>query len=142
MLKIAFVCTGNSARSQMAEAFAKKLSRELGLEIEVFSAGSNPERGIHPLTKKVMEEVGLSLEGQYPKDLSAISLSEMDLVITLCDSARDSCPSLPGIKREHWDLEDPAKAPLEKQIEVFRRVRGLIEEKVRNLLVGLKEEKV
>ena len=142
MLKIAFVCTGNSARSQMAEAFAKKLSRELGLEIEVFSAGSNPERGIHPLTKKVMEEVGLSLEGQYPKDLSAISFSEMDLVITLCDSARDSCPYLPGIKREHWDLEDPAKAPLEKQIEVFRRVRGLIEEKVRNLLVGLKEGKV
>lgn len=123
----------------MAEAYAKKISKELGLEVEVFSAGSSPEREIHPLTRVVLEEEELNLEGQFPKDLSAIPLSEIALVITLCDSARSNCPFIPGAKLEHWALEDPAKAPEDIQLETFRKVRDLIKERVRTLFKSLKE---
>ncbi|RMH81361.1 MAG: arsenate reductase ArsC [Acidobacteria bacterium] len=139
-MKIAFVCTGNSARSQMAEALARHMAGSMGVELEVYSAGSRPEERINPYALKVMDEVGISLKGQRPKGLEDIPIKDMHLIITLCDSARNSCPVFPGQKSLHWDLPDPARfvGTEEERLEFFRRVREEIRKRVEDLLLGLK----
>lgn len=138
-MKIGFICTGNSARSQMAEGFAKEIANKLGLKLEVFSAGSKPASEVNPLSVEVMAEKGIDISCQKPKNLESIPYSELDLVVTLCDSAKNSCPTVPGKKMIHWDLQDPAdfEGSLEKKRELFRKVRDEIEERMWDLLQSL-----
>lgn len=138
-MKIAFICTGNSARSQMAEAFAREISKRLGIKLQAFSAGSNPAKEINPFAVEVMKEKNIDISSQRPKGLEDIPYRDLDLVITLCDSARQSCPILPAQKHIHWDLPDPAsfEGPPEAKREFFRKVRDQIEERIWDLLQGL-----
>jgi arsenate reductase len=125
--KVLFLCTGNSARSQMAEAFLRNYA---GDRFEAFSAGLEPKE-INPLAVRVMEEAGISLAGQRSKSLfEYMGKMHFGYLITLCSRAEQSCPAVfPGIgQRLHWDLEDPsAAAGLEKEkLEVFRSIRDEI----------------
>jgi len=142
-MKIGFICTGNSARSQMAEGFARRLAEILRINIQVYSAGSKPAKEINPLAIEVMREKGIDITSQRPKGLEAIPYGELDLVITLCDSAKQTCPVLPGSQMLHWDLPDPAsfEGTIEEKLEFFRKVRDEIEERVWDLLQSLQLRK-
>lgn len=122
------LCTGNSCRSQMAEAF---LRRQVGDRFDVYSAGTEPADEVHPLAAKVMKEVGLSLEGQRPQGIGEmLGKVPARYLFIVCDGAAESCPSVwPGaLERFVWPFEDPAKAQgtEEERLEVFRRVRDQI----------------
>lgn len=100
-----FLCVQNSARSQMAEAFARSLAPP---GTEVWSAGSEPAT-VNPFAIEAMAEVGLDLSTHRSKGVDAVPLDRIDLVVTLC--AEEVCPVLPGnVERLHWPIEDPAKA--------------------------------
>lgn len=139
-VKIGFICTGNSARSQMAEGFAKYFAILYGKDVEVYSAGSNPSGYVHPKAVEVMKEAGIDISDQYSKSLKDIPLSELDYVITLCGDAAETCPVVPGANTQHWGLEDPAKVfgPTEDaKLNAFRKVRDIIKEKVQELIKSL-----
>ncbi len=138
-MKIGFICTGNSTRSQIAEGFGKFYAEKLGKEVEVFSAGSEPAGYIHPLAVKVMAEKGIDISDQRSKSLEEIPFSKLNFVITLCGDAAERCPVVPGAKTIHWGLPDPAKASgtENERLEVFRQVRDEIEKRVRELLLSL-----
>jgi arsenate reductase len=130
-LKVLFLCTGNAARSQMAEAFARAMG---GGILEPSSGGLRP-KGIHPLTVRVMTERAIDVEGQRSKLFRPADAAAADLVVTLCDNARDSCPTLPGgVERRHWPLEDPAAARAGDALPAFRRARDEIEGRVSALV--------
>lgn len=132
--KILFLCTGNSARSQIAEAFFRKYA---GDYFEIYSAGFNP-RGIHPYTKKVMEELGYDLKGQTSKNLSQyLGKIHFGIIITLCAKAEKSCPIFPGsVTRLFWPFDDPAavQGSEETKLAKFREVRDQIEKKIKGWL--------
>ena len=133
MLKLMFLCTGNSCRSQMAEGFARVLGKGI---IEPYSAGLKPA-GVNEKAERVMEEIGIDISKQTSKAIDEKLLKQMDIVITLCDNAAESCPwTPPEIKRIHWSLEDPAKATgsEEEVMNEFRRIRDEIEQRVKNLV--------
>ena len=138
-MKIGFICTGNSARSQMAEGFGKFYAMKLKKKVKVFSAGSDPAGYIHPLAVKVMAEKGIDISKQRSKNLKEIPIKQLDLIVTLCSDAAERCPAVPGVKTSHWNLPDPAKAEgtEEEKLKVFRQVRDEIEERVRELLSSL-----
>jgi arsenate reductase len=133
---ILFVCTGNIARSQMAEG----LARALAPEARVGSAGSQPNpKGIHPLAVQVMCERGIDISHHRPKNLSEVD-AEYDYVITLCDHAAQSCPVLPALKeRLHWSIPDPAAAgsDSQEQLEFFREIRDELEGRIKKFLASL-----
>ncbi len=133
MPKVLFLCTGNSARSQMAEG----LMRSLGLGLwEVKSGGLLPSY-VHPLAIRVMEEIGIDISHQTSKSMEQFLNEEFDYIITLCDHAAMSCPTFPGqAKRLHWSLEDPAAAvgTIEQRLIVFRKIRDEIKTKIEELL--------
>jgi arsenate reductase (thioredoxin) len=138
-LKLLFLCTGNSCRSQMAEGFAR---RDAGDLFDVYSAGLEPSR-VNPRAIAVMAEKGVSLDGQWSKELDEVPAADMDLVITVCGDADARCPLLYGrLGRRHWPLPDPAKATgSEEQImSVFRAVRDDIEQRVQALVAELAGE--
>ena len=139
-MKIAFICTGNSARSQIAEGFAKHFAKLYNKHLEIYSAGSNPASSVNPLAIKVMAEVGIDISSQHPKSLQDIPYGELDLVITLCDDAAESCPFVPGAKREHWSLPDPAKAEgsEEERLEFFRKIRDELRKRIEKLIRDLR----
>ncbi|NPA58124.1 MAG: arsenate reductase ArsC [Aquificae bacterium] len=141
MVKIGFICTGNSARSQMAEGIARKVFREKGIEGQVYSAGSKPAEKVHPLALKVLDEIGVSLQNPQPKHISQIPYDELDIVITLCGEAEKDCPPATGKTVYHWRLKDPAAATgtEEEKIKVFRQVRDRIHKKVLELAQSLKD---
>jgi len=121
-IRVLFLCTGNSARSQMAEGFARHLG---GGRVEPFSAGLEP-KGLHPLAVAVMREIEIDISTQRSKAIDPALLEWMDVVITVCGHAEARCPTTPSrITRLHWPLEDPAQATGndEGRIAVFRRVR-------------------
>ncbi|MEO6696882.1 MAG: arsenate reductase ArsC, partial [Gammaproteobacteria bacterium] len=123
-------CTGNSARSQMAEGLLRSLG---GPDFEVFSAGAEP-KGLHPLAVEVMREAGVDISGQRSKPLGAFLGQNFDYVITVCDRARDRCPTFPGDNEHiHWGFDDPAveTGDAAKQLAIFRRVRNEISERLR-----------
>lgn len=131
-LKIAFVCVGNSCRSQMAEAFAKKYGKDL---FEVYSAGTHPTHEVNPTAIKVMREVGIDLDEHYPKLLKDIP-EELDVLITMgCNVV---CPFVPNRYQEDWGLEDPVGKP----IEDFRRTRDIIEENVKILVKNITKHQI
>jgi arsenate reductase len=135
--KVLFLCTGNSARSQIAEAFLRKYG---GDEFEAYSAGLEP-KGINPYTSHVMEEIGLNLSGQYSKHIREyMGKVHFAYVITLCDEAEASCPTtFPGIgRRLHWSFEDPAAflGSNDEKLSKFRKVRDQIERTIKEWLSG------
>jgi arsenate reductase (thioredoxin) len=126
--RVLVLCTGNSCRSQMAEAFLRKLDSSL----EVFSAGTQPAQQVHPLAIQVMKEVGIDLTQAKPKNIDQFIAQPFDIVLTVCDNARESCPVFTGKvkQRHHLGFEDPAVAKgSERQIlDKFREVRDEIRE--------------
>jgi len=132
-VKVMFVCTGNSARSQMAEGFARSLG---GTGVEAHSAGVEPSR-LNPVAVAVMQEKGIDISGHRSKAFHWDLARQMDVVVTVCGHANESCPVLPPeVKRLHWPLEDPAAAAgTEAEISAkFREIRDQIEAQVRVLL--------
>jgi arsenate reductase len=131
--RVIVVCTGNSARSQMAEAL---LRRDGGLAFDVVSAGVDP-RGINPLTVRVLGEVGIDIAGARSKSVTEFLGQSFDYVITVCDRARESCPVFPGGGATlHWGFDDPAEAEGSEaeRLAVFRRVLGEISGRVRQFV--------
>lgn len=105
--RILVLCTGNSARSQIAEAL---LYAHGGARVEVESAGSRPAARVNPYAIEVLREHGINWEGHRPKSIDDITGQHFDLVITVCDNARDACPYFPGAGAQvHWGLSDPAE---------------------------------
>jgi protein-tyrosine-phosphatase len=105
-LRVLFLCTGNSARSQIAEALLRKLSRG---RADVFSAGAEPEAEVHPLAADVLQtRFNVDTADLYPKHLDRFRGETFDYVITVCDRAAETCPTFPGDpERIHWSFEDP-----------------------------------
>jgi thioredoxin type arsenate reductase len=131
--KILFFCTGNSCRSQMAEGFARQLA---STGQRIYSAGTGP-KPIHPLAIQVMKEAGIDISQQSSKSLDEVPLESIDLLITLCSDAAETCPAIRlDAAREHWPLPDPALARgNDEEIRtVFREVRDAIGARVRALL--------
>lgn len=105
-LRVLFLCTGNSARSQIAEALLQRKGRG---DFEAGSAGSNPAPKVHPLTLDVLHQHGIDWTGRTPKGMDAVQGQRWDFVITVCDRARESCPTFPGQPvYAHWGMPDPA----------------------------------
>ncbi len=128
-IRVLFVCTGNSARSIMAEAL---LRRHGGDRFEVHSAGTEP-RGVNPLTLRVLGEAGIDASWAHSKSVQEFLGQRFDYVITVCDQARQVCPVFPGVHESlHWGYEDPAEAtgPEEERLAVFRRVLVGMSERV------------
>jgi arsenate reductase len=137
-IRVLFVCTGNSARSQMAEALLEQLG---GPDFLVESAGTEP-RGVNPYTIGVLAELGIDWSTAESKSLDRFVDEDWDYVVTVCDRARQACPVFPGGRRsEHWDLADPAEvrgSDAERQAafrvtatDLARRLPPFIEEALR-----------
>ena len=106
MKKVLILCTGNSCRSQMAEGLWNQLGRG---EWQAVSAGSNPAGYVHPLAVDVMHDVGVNLDDAVSKHVDQFEGEPFDLVVTVCDNARESCPVFPAAQQTlHWPFEDPA----------------------------------
>ena len=136
--RVLFLCTGNSARSQMAEAF---LRRHGGDRFEVFSAGLEP-KGINLFTRQVMAEKGYDLAGHRSKDVfEFLGKMHFGIIITVCANAEAHCPIFPGIaQRLHWPFDDPAavEGSDEEKLAEFRRVRDEIEARILDWLTEMK----
>ncbi len=127
--KVLILCTGNSARSQMAEGFLNQIGSG---RFEAYSAGVEP-KGLNPLAIKVMREIQIDISHHKSKSLELYINDKFDFVITVCDSANEKCPVFPGdYKRIHWSFDDPAGPGGDEEIKlvVFRRVRDEIKDRV------------
>lgn len=134
--RVLLLCTGNSARSQMAEGLLRNIA---GNHLEVFSAGTRPA-GLNPNAVAVMREIGIDISRHRSKSVDEFTGELFDYVITVCDSAKESCPIFPAAaKRLHYSFQDPAAAQgsAEEQMAVFRRVRDQIGESLREFLEDL-----
>jgi arsenate reductase len=133
--RVLFLCTHNSARSQMAEGLLRHLA---GDRFEAHSAGTEATR-VRPLAVRAMDEVGVDISGQESKTLDRYLEDQFDYVITVCDDANEACPFFPGARnRLHWSFEDPSRAEGSEQerLEVFRSVRDRIKERIEQELVN------
>ncbi len=136
IIKVVFLCTGNSSRSQMAEGFARHFGRDC---LEVYSAGIS-STSVNPRAITVMEEAGLDISSQSSKAIAKDILENADFIITLCGDARESCPVVPGrVQKRHWPLEDPARAEgTEAEIMAkFREVRDQISKLVQDFIAEI-----
>lgn len=125
MKKVLFLCTGNSCRSQMAEGL---LRHNYGNKYEVYSAGTQPT-SINPYAVRVMKEIGIDVSSQYSKHVDDLKDIDFDIVITVCDNAKESCPAYFGrAKKLHWGFEDPAGATGTEEaiLAKFREIRDQI----------------
>ena len=132
-LRLLVICTGNRARSQMAHGWLRHLG---GPDVEVNSAGTDP-KGVHPLAVRVMAESGIDISSHTSDHVDRYADDQIDLVVTVCDSAREKCPIFPGAKRTlHHSYEDPDKPgiPDSQLLPIFRRIRDEIEAFSRELL--------
>jgi ArsR family transcriptional regulator, arsenate/arsenite/antimonite-responsive transcriptional repressor / arsenate reductase (thioredoxin) len=130
-MRVLFLCTANSARSQMAEALLRDMSKGT---IEVFSAGSRPAAQIHPMARATIQKMlGHDLGDQQPKSFDAFVGQPLDYVITVCDRAAEECPVFPGDpERIHWSFEDPAAVDgAEAQAHAFHKVATEIAARLR-----------
>jgi arsenate reductase len=128
-IRVLFICTGNSARSQMAEAMLGDFG---GSAFAAFSAGTEPT-GVNPYTTRVLGEIGIDWSGARSKSVTEFIGQPFDYVITVCDRARQTCPVFPGRHEMlHWDLEDPAEVAGtdEAKLEAFRRTRTEIADRL------------
>jgi arsenate reductase len=137
---ILFLCTGNAARSQMAEAIARAYHGDI---LEVHSAGSRPAGWVHPLATRAMLELGVDTTGQRSKGASEFARKEFDMVVTLCSSAAKDCPAWPGARRViNWDVEDPSfgEDDAETRFFRFRQIRDELIWRIAELVADLREE--
>lgn len=135
--QVLILCTGNSARSQMAEGLLRELG---GARFRVESAGTRPTR-VRPEAIEVMREVGVDISRQRSKSVEEFADSLFDYIITVCDNARENCPVFPGkTARVHWSFDDPAavEGEWEDRLAVFRRVRDEIGARLREWAGGVK----
>jgi len=130
--RVLFLCTGNSARSQMAEGMLRDIA---GDRYDVVSAGTNP-KGLHPRSVDVMNEIGIDVSRQTSKDVQQFLGQQFDYVITVCDRAKTQCPIFPGAEPIHWSFDDPAEALADCELETFRRVRDEIRQRLRLFLLA------
>ena len=133
--RLLILCTGNSARSQMAEGLFR---HEGGERFEVASAGTQPTR-VRPEAIAAMQEIGIDISGHWSKSVDEFSGQDFDWVITVCDNARESCPLFPaGTQRLHWSLDDPAaiEGTEAERMRGFRRIRDELRDKIRTFLSG------
>jgi arsenate reductase len=133
--RVLILCTGNSARSQMAEGL---LRHEGGERFEVFSAGTRPSH-VRPEAIAVMAEIGLDISGHRSKSVDEFVGQDLDFVITVCDNAKETCPVFPGaVKRLHWPFEDPAAVEGSEEVRkaAFRRIRDRIHGRIMVFLDG------
>ncbi|MFO7815105.1 MAG: arsenate reductase ArsC [Halanaerobiales bacterium] len=132
--KVLFICTGNSARSQMAEGFLREYAAD---KFEAYSGGLNAE-GIHPLTKKVMTEAEIDISQQESKKIKQfLGRKHFGFLITVCRKAEKNCPTFPDVStRLFWDIEDPRafEGTEEEKLAKFREIRNEIEERVKNFI--------
>lgn len=134
MRRVLILCTGNSCRSQMAEGLWNHLGAG---RWRALSAGSKPAGYVHPLAIRAMSELEIDLSGHHSKSLETFLGEPFDLVVTVCDRARDACPVLPGTTTTlHWPFDDPAHAEGSEaeQMKEFRRVRDQIAERIRHFV--------
>jgi len=139
MKRVLILCTGNSARSQMAEGL---LRHDAGTVYEVFSAGTNPSQ-VRPEAIAVMREVGIDLSGHRSKSVEEFAGQDFDYVITVCDNAKESCPIFPAkTKRIHWSIEDPAAAQgsEEERLGAFRRIRDELQTHLKAIEHGQEQD--
>lgn len=133
--RVLFLCTHNSARSQIAEGLLRHLA---GDRFEAVSAGTEATH-VRPLAIRAMEEVGVDISGQRSKTLERYLGETFEYVITVCDAANEACPFFPGAKcRLHWSFDDPSRVEgsEEERLSVFRSVRDQIRERIEENLLG------
>ena len=134
--RVLILCTGNSCRSQMAEGLWRTLGKG---NWESFSAGSKPTGYVHPIAIEVIQEIGVDLSENRSKHVEEFTGQSFDLVVTVCDSAKEACPVFPGAKKMlHWPFDDPAHATGSSN-EVrgeFRRVRSEIADRIQAYLAA------
>ena len=133
--KVLVLCTGNSARSQMAEGL---LRHEGSDGFEVYSAGTKPSR-VRPEAIAAMQEIGIDISGHRSKSVDEFVGRDLDLVITVCDHARETCPVFPGsVKQLHWPFEDPAavEGSDEVRLAAFRKIRDQIHGRIKEFLAA------
>jgi arsenate reductase len=138
-LRVMFLCTGNSCRSQMAEGWARALKSN---EIEAYSAGTNPH-GLNPLAIRAMREAGVDISGHASKRPEEIGVP-FDVVVTVCDSAHESCPVFPGARIVHVGFDDPPRlakgaASDDEAMPHYRRVRDEIRAFIERLPLALRD---
>jgi arsenate reductase len=130
---VLFLCIHNSARSQMAEGFARAMAPS---GATIWSAGNQPSR-VHPSAIEVMHEIGIDISGQRSKHLDEVPLDAVDTLVTLCGEAEEACPVVRAeVRRVFWPLPDPSRAPDQRLTEVFREVRDEIRWRVSALWGG------
>ncbi len=131
--RVLFICSKNSCRSQMAEAFLRKLGAQ---EFDVFSAGLKSDK-LDPMALQVMQEIGYSMEGHFSKSLDQYLNERFSFLITVCDKAERSCPVFFGVSiREYWPIDDPAttEGSVEIKLNAYRQVRDEIMNRVQAFL--------
>ena len=134
MKKVLILCTGNSCRSQMAQAIWQNAGNS---EWVAVSAGSRPSGYVHPLALKSIEELGLSVDGLESKSVELFVGDQIDLAVTVCDHAKEACAVLPGVARTvHWPFEDPADVTGtdDEKIIQFRKIRDQIKNRIEDFL--------
>lgn len=138
---VLFLCTGNSARSQMAEGLLRHMA---GDRFEAMSAGLEPKDEVHPIAVEVMREIGIDIGGQKPKAVDAyLGKVPVHYLIVVCNRAQATCPRIwPGLmegNRHYWPLDDPAalQGSADEQLALFRSVRDELQEKLREWVNGL-----
>jgi arsenate reductase len=127
--RVIFVCTHNSARSQMAEGMLRAVGDE---RFEAFSAGTEATR-VRPEAIAVMQEIGIDISGQTSKRIEQFVGEEFDWLITVCDDAKESCPTMPGVARQaHWSIADPAAVDGDeaRRLAAFRAARDIIRDRL------------
>ncbi len=136
--RILFLCTGNAARSQMAEGLANAFHGEV---VEAVSAGSHPAGWVHPNAIRAMAEIGIDIHDAESKSADRFENEAFDVVVTVCDSAARACPSWPNAKRiAHWPIEDPSWAPEGDQFARFVETRDDLEKRIDALVAELAGE--
>ena len=132
---VLILCTGNSCRSQMAQAL---VNHDLGPQVRALSAGTRPQSRVAEGAIAALQQAGIAVEGLYPKDVEAVMNESIDLVITVCDNARESCPIFPRpIPSVHLPFHDPHDEPLESFVRVMNEIRAkLVPEVARRLDVS------
>jgi arsenate reductase (thioredoxin) len=127
--RVIFVCTHNSARSQMAEGMLRTFGRD---RFEVFSAGTEAT-GVRPEAIAVMDEIGIDISGHASKSIDQFMGESFSWLITVCDEAKEACPTIPGVhQQQHWSIDDPSKVEgdEETRLEAFRETRDIIRDRV------------
>jgi arsenate reductase len=131
--RVLILCTGNSARSQIAEELLRRVG---GGQYEVFSAGTRPV-GVNPLAVEAMRELGIDISAQRSKSVAEFAGEKFATVITVCDNAAEECPVFPGApERVHWSLPDPAavSGTREEKLAAFREIRDDLERRIREFV--------